>query len=358
MKCLIDNSAGQIAHSSELLLKFGLAVNSEKKLDVFGVGNALVDVLAQVEDQFVADIELAKGSMTLMDTEQQSSVLSGLENQSLRLASGGSAANTMVAIAQSGGSGVYMGKVAHDTHGEFYKKDMEEAGILFPVAMAPESSLPTGSCVVLTTPDAERTMCTHLGISTSLTKSEVDFDMLANSKMSYVEGYLWDAENPRAACVETFEQCKKLNIPASFTFSDSFLVDRFGDDFKKIVSEYCDVIFCNADEIRKFYGIDDIDECNSRIGKDCKLVFVTDGANGCFVVENGAVQKVEGFGVKAIDTVGAGDAFAGGVLYGITNGMDSLKAAKWGNYFASKVVERIGPRLDQALKSDLEAVVA
>ena len=162
MKCLIDNSAGQIAHSSELLLKFGLTVNSEKKLDVFGVGNALVDVLAQVEDQFVADIELAKGSMTLMDTEQQSSVLSGLENQSLRLASGGSAANTMVAIAQSGGSGVYMGKVAHDTHGEFYKKDMEEAGILFPVAMAPESSLPTGSCVVLTTPDAERTMCTCL----------------------------------------------------------------------------------------------------------------------------------------------------------------------------------------------------
>ena len=335
-----------------------IPAGSDKKFDVFGVGNALVDVLAQVEDKFVGDIDLAKGSMTLMDTEQQSSVLAGLENHNLRLASGGSAANTMVAVAQSGGSGVYMGKVAQDTHGEFYKKDMEESGIIFPVEMSPASSLTTGSCVVLTTPDAERTMCTHLGISTSLKTSDVDFDKLAASKISYVEGYLWDAENPRAACVETFEQCKKHSIPASFTFSDSFLVDRFGDDFKKIVSEYCDIIFCNADEIRKFYGVDDLAECNSRIGKDCKLVFVTDGSNGCYVIEDNEVQLVEGFAVKAVDTVGAGDAFAGGVLYGLTHGMTSVKAAKWGNYFASKVVAKIGPRLDDALKSDLETVLS
>ena len=136
--------------------------------------------------------ELPKGSMSLMDSEKQASVLNKLEHNSLRLASGGSAANTMVAIAQSGGTGIYVGRVAHDPHGEFYKQDMLEAGIEFPVELAPEASLPTGTSVILTTPDAERTMCTHLGISTNLKTEDVDFDLLAQSKVSYVEGYLWD----------------------------------------------------------------------------------------------------------------------------------------------------------------------
>ena len=163
---------------------------AEKKYDVFGVGNAIVDTLAQVEDQFITDAGLGKGGMSLMDTENQAKILTGLEKHDLRMASGGSAANTMVAIAQSGGTGVYFGKVAKDTNGEFYKTDIEESGIAFPVAMAPETGLPTGTCVVLTTPDAERTMCTHLGISTTLTKSEIDADALAQSKCSYIEGYL------------------------------------------------------------------------------------------------------------------------------------------------------------------------
>jgi len=186
----------------------------EKKYDVFGVGNAIVDTLAQVEDQFITDAGLGKGGMSLMDTENQAKILQGLETHNLRMASGGSAANTMVAIAQSGGTGVYFGKVAKDTNGEFYKTDIEKAGIDFPVAMAPQTALPTGTCVVLTTPDAERTMCTHLGISTTLTKSEIDTDALAQSKCSYIEGYLWDAEEPRAACVEAFEQSKKLGVKA------------------------------------------------------------------------------------------------------------------------------------------------
>ena len=152
---------------------------SNSSFDVFGVGNALVDILAQVSDEFVASFELPKGSMTLMDSEQQATVLTKLEEHNLQLASGGSAANTMVAIAQSGGTGTYMGRVAHDPHGEFYKKDMEASGIQFPVTLAPESGFPTGTSVILTTPDAERTMCTHLGISNSLSKQDVDFDLLS-----------------------------------------------------------------------------------------------------------------------------------------------------------------------------------
>jgi len=330
---------------------------TDKKYDVFGVGNAIVDTLAQVEDQFITDLGLGKGGMALMDTENQAKVLSGLDNQNLQLASGGSAANTMVAIAQSGGTGVYCGKVAQDTNGEFYKSDMEESGISFPVAMAPETGLPTGTCVVLTTPDAERTMCTHLGVSTTLTKSEIDADLLAQAKCSYIEGYLWDAEDPRAACVEAFEQSKKLGVRAAFTFSDAFLIDRFADDFHKIVSEYCDIIFCNADEARQFFGTESMDECTTRMAAICDLAFITDSSNGCHVVEKGNVVQVPGFPVKAIDTVGAGDAFAGGALYGITNGLTAAQAAKWGNYFASRVVENIGPRIDGSMKEHVASII-
>ena len=330
---------------------------TEKKYDVFGVGNAIVDILAQVEDNSIAQLELNKGAMTLMDTETQSTVLHHLEGHSLKLASGGSAANTMVGIAQSGGTGVYIGKVAHDTHGEFYKKDMEQAGIDFPVALASEQSLPTGTCVVLTTPDAERTMCTHLGVSTTLTKTDVDIDSLAKSKISYIEGYLWDADEPRGACVETFEASKRLRIPAAFTFSDAFLIGRFADDFRSVLGEYCDILFCNADEAKQFLGSDDVRDCAVKLGNLCDNVFLTDGPNGCHVVKDGVVAHVPGFSIRALDTVGAGDAFAGGVLYALTNGKQSVEAAKWGNYLASRVVEHLGPRLDSDVKDHVAQIL-
>lgn len=328
-----------------------------KKYDVFGVGNAIVDTLAQVDDQLLSDLELAKGSMALMDTENQALVLGRLEHQDLQLASGGSAANTMVAIAQSGGSGVYFGKVAHDTNGEFYKQDMEKSGIEFPVPLAPETGLPTGTSIVLTTPDAERTMCTHLGISTTLHASDIDIDMLAQSRCAYIEGYLWDAEEPRAACVETFEQAKRLGVLAAFTFSDAFLIDRFASEFHSIVSAYCDIVFCNSDEARQFFETDNIDECTSKMAEICELAFITDSASGCFVVEKGIVTKIPGFPVKPVDTVGAGDAFAGGTLFGITNGLSPNQSAKWGNYFASRVVENFGPRIEGSMKEHVDSVV-
>ena len=332
-------------------------MSEEKKFDVFGVGNAIVDILAQVEEHSITDLSLAKGSMELMDTETQSTVLQHLEGHPLQLASGGSAANTMVAIAQSGGNGAYCGKVSDDTHGQFYKKDMEQAGIRFPVAAADETSLPTGTCVVLTTPDAERTMCTHLGVSTTLHKSEIDTEILGQSKLSYIEGYLWDAEEPRAACVESFEQSKRLGVRAAFTFSDAFLIDRFADEFHQVVSAYCDIVFCNSDEARQFFETDNLEECYSRMAEICDLAFITNSEEGCHVIESGHVTKVDGFPVTALDTNGAGDAFAGGTLYGLTNGMSAIQAAKWGNYFASRVVEMIGPRLDDEMNKHVNSVI-
>ena len=331
---------------------------SEKKIDVFGIGNAMVDILAIVQDEAVSNLGLDKGGMTLMDSSQQAKVLTSLEHQNLQLASGGSAANTMVAIAQSGGSGLYCGKVAHDPHGEFYRQDMEQAGIQFPTPLAPEASDPTGTCVVLTTPDAERTMCTHLGISVALSQSDIPLERLADAKYLYVEGYLWDAPVPKAACLAAMQTASEHGTKVAFTFSDPFVVDRYRDEFTEMIPQHCDVLFCNADEARKFCESESLDDCANHLAPLAELTFLTDGPNGCRVVSTDGVEMIEGFAVNAIDTVGAGDAFAGGVLYGLSHGMLPAEAAKWGNYVASRVVQISGPRLAESLQHELEKIVS
>ena len=192
-----------------------------QKYDVFGVGNAIVDILAQIPEDALTELALNKGAMTLMEPPQQADILSYLEGKSLSRASGGSAANTMVAIAQSGGSGIYAGKVADDPNGTFYHQDMNAAGIECYVPRASETELPTGTSVILTTPDAERTMCTHLGISATLTENDIDVDRLAQCQYCYVEGYLWTGEPTRDASLKAFNAARKHNVKTAFTFSDS-----------------------------------------------------------------------------------------------------------------------------------------
>lgn len=328
-----------------------------KAVDVFGVGNALVDILALVKDDFIVSHELNRGSMTLVDAEKQGGLLQDLEGTSLQLRSGGSAANTMIALAQSGGSGFYSGKVSGDANGIFYRQDMLDAGIEFDVAPASSSSGPTGTCVVLTTPDAERTMYTNLGVSITLSPADIDVDKLKGCKYSYVEGYLWDGPDPRKASVETMSQSKRHGVRVAYTFSDAFLVDRFADDFRQIVSEYCDVLFCNASEVRRFCEVESIEECAAKMGELADMVFITDGGKGCRVVENKQISTVPGFPVQAIDTVGAGDAFAGGVLFGLTHGYSAIASARWGNYLGSQVVQRYGPRLEGSQANKLAEIM-
>lgn len=328
------------------------------QLDVFGVGNALVDVLAFVEDQFITEQALDRGVMTLVDTKAQGKILAGLQRDALQLRSGGSAANTMIAIAQSGGTGFYTGKVSQDENGEFYAQDMKAAGIEFEVEPAPLTNGPTGTCVVLTTPDAERTMCTNLGVSSTLAPSDIDVEKLKGCKYSYVEGYLWTGDDPRQACIETMEQSKRHGVKVSFTLSDPFLLHSFRDDFRKVVTDYCDVLFCNADEVRQFLDLEDLDACAQKIADLVDLAFITDSDRGCLVVENKQVVTVEGFPVKPLDTVGAGDAFAGGALYGLTHGYSAAQAARWGNYLGSAIVQIQGPRLEKAPVDQMATILS
>ncbi|MDJ0554780.1 MAG: adenosine kinase [Microcoleaceae cyanobacterium MO_207.B10] len=323
-----------------------MTATNTQKLDVFGVGNALVDILAFVEEAFISKHSLQRSGMTLMDAQRQGSILRDLEQTSVKMRSGGSAANSMISLAQSGGTGIFVAKVASDPNGELYRQDMLNSKIEFNVAPASMEDGPTGTCVVLTTPDAERTMCTNLGVSVNLGVDDIDVEQIRRCKYSYLEGYLWSAPDAKQACIQVMEESKRQGVGVCFTFSDQFLVDQFTDDFRKLVSDYCNVLFCNADEVRSFFGIESLEECAVKIGNLVETAFITNGKEGCLVVHNQEISPVAGFPVKAIDTVGAGDAFAGGVLFGITQGFSPTQAARWGNYLASEVVKIQGPRLE------------
>jgi sugar/nucleoside kinase (ribokinase family) len=329
----------------------------DERFDVFGVGNAMVDILVLVDEDFVREHALLKGSMTLVDAEKQGALLQDLELRSLQMQSGGSAANTIIGLVQSGGTGFYTGKVARDPNGEFYRQDLLEAGVHFDVHPAPESGPPTGTCLVLTTPDAERTMCTHLGVSSDLTADDIDVNYLRRCRYAYIEGYLWDPPGPRAASLKVMEEAKRHGVKVAFTFSDPFLLERFGDDFRRIAQEYCDVVFCNADEIRRLTQLDDLEAAARWLGELVELAFVTNSEAGCLVVHEGELRSVAGFPVKPLDTVGAGDAFAGGTLFGLTHGFPPAQAARWGNYLASRVVTHQGARWPHPIRDQLAQIL-
>ncbi len=322
-------------------------MSENRKTDVFGVGNAIVDTITFVDDDFIREHELQKGGMTLVDADRQASLLHGLEHHAQELRSGGSAANTMFAVALSGGSAFYSGKVSKDPNGEFYRQDLLKAGIHFDIHPAQAGA--TGTCVVMTTADAERTMCTHLGVSTTLSANDIDPERIKQCKLVYMEGYLWDAETPRAACVYSMEQARAAGTRVSFTMSDSFLVDRYHADFREVMREYVDVIFCNRAEACAFAETNDLEAAARVIGALTELAFVTNSEHGCLVVRGGTIETVAGFPVKPIDTNGAGDAFAGGVLFGLAYDYSPAKAARWGNYLASRVVLQPGPRLEESV---------
>jgi sugar/nucleoside kinase (ribokinase family) len=211
--------------------------------------------------------------------------------------------------------------------------------------------------LVLTTPDAERTMCTHLGVSTELSPEDIDVDRLKRCRYAYIEGYLWDPLQPRAATLRVMEESKRHRVKVALTFSDPFLMERFGDDFRHLAREYCDLVFCNAEEVRHFAHVEDLEAAARKVGELVELAFVTDGAAGCLVVQDGQLERIPGFQVRALDTVGAGDAFAAGVLFGLTHGYSATQAARWGNFLASRVVTHHGARLPHPVKEQIVEIL-
>jgi len=310
--------------------------------DVVGIGNALVDVIAHASDSFLDDESLVKGSMTLIETERAVSLYQAL-GSAVEM-SGGSAANTMCGVASFGGRAAYIGKVHDDELGQVFGHDLRAVGIAFRPG-APEAGTPTGRCIIVVTPDAQRTMNTYLGVSSLLSAPDVDIVAVAAGKVLYMEGYLYD----RPAAKEAFRVAAGVahanGRQVSLTLSDPFCVDRHRDDFRGLVADEVDILFGNEAELLSLYQVESFDDAVAAVRADCALAAITRGKDGCVVITADEVLTVPAEPVEAVlDTTGAGDLFASGFLYGYTQGFDLTECARLGSIAAAEVISHVGAR--------------
>ncbi len=312
-------------------------------IDVYGIGNAIIDLQVQIDESRFQDLGLEKGGMKLLEQDEQKQLLSSFEGSDLNRASGGSAANTMIALAQLGASTGYGCIVADDENGRFYLEEMKELGIELHARPVPGEV--TGTSVILITPDAERTMNTHLGASALFGPEHVSEEMIRMSSWLYVEGYLFSSEGGRAAVDKAVAIAIEANVKIAVTFSDGFIVEVFGDALRKTVAE-ADLIFANLNEAHSFAGEeDDEDKVFEMLRQSVSSVVMTRGEKGARVFHDGVESLIDPFPVEAVDETGAGDMFAGGFLFGLSQGLSGADSGKLACRLASEVVGQLGPRL-------------
>lgn len=324
-----------------------------KKYNVYGVGNALVDLECKVNEAFIAEQKVAKGLMTLVDEQTQDRLLQAMEQHQYERKSGGSAANTMIAISQLGGKAFYSCKVASDEFGDFYLHDMSEAGVETNLDGQQRQEGTTGKCLVMVTEDSDRTMNTFLGISSGLSVSELSPLAIQASDYVYVEGYLVATEDGYEAMNKCFELAYEYGVKTSITLSDPSIVQAFRPKFERLIGASVDLLFCNEDEAKAYTGKSNLLEAREALKKDAKRFVITLGKNGAMIFDGETFIDIEPYPVKAIDSNGAGDMFAGAYLYGITHGMGAAASGKLATKAASKVVGQYGPRLSWKDMQDL-----
>ncbi len=311
-------------------------------MHVVGVGNAIVDVIANVDDAFIAEHGLEKGAMTLIDTARAIELYDVLPNPTEF--GGGSAANTIVGVASFGGDSAYIGKVSQDSLGETFRDNIRSAGVNFDMPLATGGE-PTARSMIVVTPDAERTMNTFLGVSADLQEGDIDLDLVASPEILYCEGYLYDAPPAKAAIRLAMATAGAAGKKVSLTLSDGFCVDRHRDDFRALIADSVDIVFGNEDEILALYQTDDFDAAADAIAADCDLVCLTRGVAGSLILSGGERIEIPAYPVdQVVDTTGAGDLYAAGVLFGLATGRDLETAGKLGALAASEIISHIGPR--------------
>lgn len=324
---------------------------SEPSLGVVAVGNALVDVISNASDEFIHDQHekhgMEKGAMTLIDetraVELYSHMGPGLET------SGGSAANTMAGFASFGGKGGFIGKTAADQLGEVFRHDIQSLGLTYETQPLVVGA-PTGRCLILVTPDAQRTMNTFLGASVELGPDDVDADLIGSAKITYLEGYLFDKDQAKQAFIKAAEFAHDAGHRVALTLSDPFCVDRHRSDFLRLVENHVDILFANEEEIKSLYLQDDFDDAKSAVGENVEVAVLTRGPQGAEIVSAEEHVKIAAVPVeKVIDTTGAGDQFAAGFLYGFIEKMPLQKCGELGALAAAEVISHIGPRPEMTL---------
>jgi sugar/nucleoside kinase (ribokinase family) len=316
-----------------------------KKYDIFGIGAALVDTEIVVTDDFLAEHGVGKGLMTLVDEERQDYLIKALREQTthVKKACGGSACNSIVAASSFGADAFYAGKVASDEDGGFFVKDLNAAGVTFH-RIKPKQGI-TGKCLVMVTPDAERTMNTFLGASLDLTHDEVEKQELAASQWLYMEGYLVTDDERTHVAQEAMEFARKNGVKTAISLSDPFVVQVFAQNMAKVIGSGVDLLFCNQDEALSYTNSNSLDDAIEGLKSIAKTFVITQGENGATAFDGAQVTSVPGVATEAVDTNGAGDMFAGAFLYAITSGQNYEWALGFANAAAARVVSQFGPRV-------------
>lgn len=317
-----------------------------KTIDVYGIGAALVDTEIEISDAELTTLGIEKGVMTLVDETRQLELIAHLNDHLMvaKRASGGSAANSIMAVASFGGKAFQSCKVANDDNGRFYLDDLTLAGVSHNgVEQLPEGT--TGKCLVLITPDAERTMNTYLGISETICRKNLNLDAIASAKYIYTEGYLVTSSTGKEAAIECRKQAEQAGTKTAFSLSDPGMVEFFHDGLQEMIGERADLLFCNREEAFGWTGTNTLNAAIEGMKKSASTFAITLGAEGAVIYDGESTHRLAPTAVTAVDTNGAGDMFAGAFLYGITNGMDYLQAGKLASLASATVVTQFGPRL-------------
>ncbi len=315
--------------------------------DVCAIGNALVDVLSHEPLELVAQLGLEPGAMNLVDAERSDEIYAAMGPATE--VSGGSAANTAVGVVSFGSRAAFIGRVADDTFGRIYRHDMLTAGVHFVAPVSDGETEPTGRCLVMVTPDAQRTMCTFLGVGRNLEPAAVDHSIVAASHVVYLEGYLWDEPSAKLAFLHAADLAHQAGRQVALTLSDPFCVERHRSAFLDLVAEHVDILFANEAEIRMLYEVDDIEDALPLVAGHVSIAALTRSERGSVVVSGTESYDIAVVPVEVVDTTGAGDLYAAGFLTGLTRGLPLEVCGKLASLAASEVISHLGARPELTL---------
>ena len=319
-----------------------------KKVDLIGLGNAIVDILVNIEDEFLEINNLDKGSMNLINFDESQALLENCKV--IKQLSGGSSANTVVCLAELGNYVQFIGRVKNDQFGNFFASDIKKSKTIFNTPPTKEGAS-TAHSIILITPDAQRTMCTYLGASIEFEPKDINFSLIKESKYLYLEGYLWDSELAKNAFLEAAQIAKLSNTKIILSLSDSFCVDRHRQSFLELIDNYVDIIFCNESEVLSLFEKDKLANCYEDLSSLCELVVVTLGSNGSLIINKNNVEVIKSIMKgKVIDTTGAGDIYAGGFIHGLINNYSLKKCGEIGAICAGQIITQLGSRSNINLK--------
>jgi len=321
---------------------------AKTQYDVVGIGNAIVDVIANADDGFLTELGVEKGAMTLIDAGEAAQLYAKMP-AAIEM-SGGSCANTIAGLASLGGQGAFIGKVKKDQLGDVFTHDIRALGVVFDTPSTLDGPA-TARCLILVTPDAQRTMNTYLGACTSLGPDDVDPQIIGASAITYLEGYLWDPPQAKEAFVKAATIAQEAGRQVALTLSDSFCVDRHRDDFRDLVSRKVDILFANEAEIMSLYQVDSFDEALQIVRQECSITALTRSGAGSVIIGGDEVHVIDAVPTKVVDTTGAGDLYAAGFLYGLTRGVDLMTAGRMASVAAAEAISHYGPRPQTSLKA-------